>query len=479
MESVNSAVCRRKFFRKSGIILVIAACFLMASCTTKAVKRQQAADDKIGTGDYIAMVNDIKKNTKLYGETNAFLFNMDIGVLFHYAGMYDSSNVYLARAYNIYDELFTRSVTNETVALLTNDNVRPYRAKPYELIMVHQIAALNFMAKGNFESALVETRKAQIHFNEWERTQAPSGKYHTDGMFHLFSSAAYEKTGEIDNSSISLFKSVDAYKKGPVKLPVEVEGFAYARLTADNRGGDVQKLKLRPNTGANAWDAKFGDAEIIVVAHAGRGPSMRENNWRGVWTAGIIVIDNEKKGSERLTFKIPAPMPPNHKATNGMVIKISLPDLVNHPVRTSYFTAQVGNAEARSVVVNDIGLQAKKALDDAWGDIIARTAVRTIIRTIANQELKKRTEVKDNPLLNFAKNVATDVATDQMEKADIRMCFYLPQSVQVIRIPVEPGTHNVTLKVHNSSGAVIGQKAFDNVEVKAKEKKVLMHTTLR
>jgi hypothetical protein len=437
--------------------------------------------------DYIAKIDNIKKNRKLlYGDnvTNAFLFNMDVGVLFHYAEMYDSSNVYLLEAERIFDDLFTKSVSNEAAALLTNDNVRPYRSKPYELTLVHQIVALNFMAMGKFDEALIETRKMQIYFNEWERTGAASKKYHTDGMFHLMSALAYERIGEQDNSLISTYQSADAYRKGPVPLAAEVEGFAYDRLTAGDRENDVSVLNLRPDNGPNKWTAKMGEAEIIIVGYAGKGPKMVELNWRGTMTPGgnlrVSVSDGKRRSSGNTTFETVAPpLPDSHrgKVKSGVAhnIKISLPDLVTVPSRVDRFSARLSGSDQvfESVQVNNIDLQAQKALFDDFGAIVARTALRAVIRAVASDQIRKTdTGV---PALNILKDVGTMVANEALEHADVRMCFMLPQKIIVTRIPVQPGVHNVQMNVHDKSGGVIGRKSFDNVEVKKGEKKVLFN----
>ena len=473
---------RRRFFRKAGLISILAVCCFVASCTTKATQRRKTMGGAFEEGNHIAMIEQIRKNGKsLYGETNAFLYHMDIGVLYHYAGQYDSSNTHLIKAADIYDELFAKSVTNEAAALLTNDNVRPYRSKPYELVMLHQITALNFMAEGKFQEALVESRKVQLLMNEWERTVAKNGKYHTDGMFHLLSSLAYERVNEPDNSLISLFKSVQAYNSGPVKLPREVEGFAYDRLKAGDREDDITTLKISPYENPNKWSAKQGEPEIVIVSYTGRGPAMREQNWYGEYTqSGRLKL--YVRGT-RLAIEMPAPpLPSGSKHNSGsqrVNIKVSLPELQTFPAAASYFTARVDDdAEVRSVAINDFDKQAKKALDDAWGDIVTRTVIRMVTRTLAANEAKNRVNT-GSPLADVLLKVGTDVATDQMEKADIRMCFLLPKTLQVARIPVDPGTHSVTLAVRDEYGNVVGRRAYNDINVKNGEKKVLFHNALK
>ncbi|GBU20933.1 hypothetical protein R80B4_00820 [Fibrobacteres bacterium R8-0-B4] len=474
----------RKPIRKLTVMAlglsILLSCFLLPSCTSKAMQRQKVLDKPLDD-NYIARIAEIRKTKKqLYGDgvTNAFLYNMDIGVLFHYAEMYDSSNVYLLEAERIFDDLFTKSVSNEAAALLTNDNVRPYRSKPYELTVVHQLVALNFMAMGKFDEALIETRKMQIYFNEWERVGAADKKYHTDGMFHLMSALGYERIGETDNSLISTYQSAAAYKKGPVPLAVEVEGFAYDRLTAGDRENDVSVLNLRPDNGPNKWTAKMGDAEIIIVGYAGKGPKMVEMNWGGTFAPGGNMRFTSSGKNGRVYASASPEMPASHrgKVRAGVHnIKISLPELVPGNSRVDRFSAQLnGNSQVYwSVEVNDIDKQAAKALADDFGAIVARTAIRAIIRTIASDQIQKTdTGV---PALNLLKNVGTAIAADQMEKADVRMCFMLPQKIIVTRIPVQPGVHNIQMNVHDKSGGIIGRKSFDNVEVKRGDKKVLFN----
>jgi hypothetical protein len=66
-----------------------------------------------------------------------------------------------------------------------------------------------------------------------------------------------------------------------------------------------------------------------------------------------------------------------------------------------------------------------------------------------------------------------------MEKADTRMCLFMPQSVHMVRIPVEPGKHTVSLNVYDKNGIVIGKNEFKDVQVGRGDKKVLFHNSLR
>lgn len=59
---------------------------------------------------------------------------------------------------------------------------------------------------------------------------------------------------------------------------------------------------------------------------------------------------------------------------------------------------------------------------------LLRTAIRTVTRTISAQKVKKKLQ-SSNELLNIFVNLGTDVLSDQLEKSDLRLCFFFPQKI--------------------------------------------------
>ncbi|MFP4680714.1 MAG: hypothetical protein ACLFQB_09575 [Chitinispirillaceae bacterium] len=470
--------------------MIVLICAMLLSCASRSLLRREKLGEVVASRDFKSAVSIIKKNKKLYKNAE-FLYNMDIGLLYHYAGLFDSSNTYLLRASEIHDELYTRSVTNEAAAFLTNDNVRPYRSKPYELVMLHQFIAFNFLARGKYHEALVETRRTQLMFNEWERTGGEKGKFHTDGMFHLLSSLVYEIVGEEDNSLISLFNSVKAYKQGPVSLAREVESFAYKRLVEGDRETDTALLGIsRPEE--NRWSIDQGTSEIVLIGYAGKGPVLREKNWSGTYIKdGILLLKTRGPDGNAIVERMPAPSLPaseyakaakGKKTKSGTTfhVKVALPEVQSFSSQSAYFTAQSKSfsGSARSVVINNLNLQAHKALEDVWGTLITRTVVRVVLRTIAAQQAKSRMRT-ESPVANLLLNLGTDVLTGQLERADIRSCFLLPQKIHMLRIPVNPGVHDIKVNVYDRSDRKMGMREYQNVEVKNGEKKFIFHNSLR
>jgi hypothetical protein len=475
-----------------SIILPLLA--LLASCTGGAALRFEKLASATANEGYLPAIADIKKNgKKLYGKNNQLLYYMDIGMLYHYAAMYDSSNVYLLKAVDIQNDLFARSVTNEAASLMLNDNVRPYRGRPYELVLLHQIIAFNFLAMGNNDDALVETRQTQLLMNELDRKDKRGNKYSTDGMFHYVSSIAYDAAGQSDDAMISLFQAVKAFKAGPVALPGPINDYAYYMLGKNDRAEDIKQLDIAPGEPEEKIPGLHNnETEVILVGYAGRGPSLVENNWWGTYIKdGLLVMNYRGPNGAIETMQMAAPALPakeyekaakGQKTASGTTfhVSFSLPAVKRLPSMTDHFKISGATVAApvATFSINDYDLQAQKNLDDMRAATLARTALRVVLRTIAAQKAKSEMQTK-SPVANLLINIGTDVLADQLEHADTRSCFLIPKTVQIARIPVKPGTYSFDASACDKSGAVIGTKAFEQISLKPGEKKFIFYCSFK
>jgi hypothetical protein len=475
---------------------IVLACVmsLLSSCAGGSALRLAQLSGATVRNEYLSAIASIEKNRKKwYGSKNELLYHMDVGALYHYAGRYDSSTVYLRAASGIYDGLFTRSVTNEAAALLVNDNVRPYRSRPYELALLHQFAAFNYLAQGNVDDALVETRAVQLLFNEWERTDRHGQKYSNDPMFHYISSIAYDAAGDYDDAMISLFKAVEAFNAGPVPLPTQIRNYACWMLKLNGRAQDTMLLGITSDLPREKVSGLGnGLAEIILVGYAGRGPALVEEKWSGTYVRGGLLTISHRDEKGRVTSSSmaapPLPRKEYEKAAGGKKnrlgttfhISFSLPALRTFGSSTAYFTVSAGGGGApfTSVAVNNFERQLAKNLEDTRTATLMRTVVRTTLRTIAAQKAKGAMK-SDKPMKNFLLNIGTDLLADQLERADTRSCFLIPRTVQVARMPVKPGTYEVRAAAHGTGGAVMGTKTYGNVTVKQGEKKFLFYCSFK
>ncbi len=456
----------------------------LLGCANKSLTRFEKIAPEFEKSNFAASAALIKANPKLYGENTRFLYDMDLGVLYHYMGKYDSSNIYLTQAAQTLDDLYAKSVTNEAGSILLNDNVRPYRSRPYEIVMLHQYMALNYMAVGKLDEALVETRSTQLIFEAWQRKEGKTKKYVDDGMFHYLSSIAYEGIGQRDNALISLYQSVKAYQQGPFPLPKEVQQTGYYRLKNNGRQSDVELLKLQPVSGLEE-PAPLGSAEIILVGYAGHGPVLQDNVFWGTYEAdGVLVFHYHNAKGDTITQVLPAPGLPAsemNKVSQGrrnssgttLHIKFAMPAVKILPSQTEGFSVSVDGVIKKSFALTNLDKLVEQSLEDDKTSTLIRTVIRVALRTYAAQKTKDQL-VGSNPLLNLLFSVGTDVLADQLEQADTRASFMLPKTLQLARFPVSPGKHKITVSTNSSS-------LIENVEleVHSGEKRFMIVPSLR
>jgi hypothetical protein len=251
------------------IFLFLACALLLSSCANKSMTRYETLSGPLEKGGFEAGIKNVIKNQEdLYGSNSEFLYYFDLGTLYHYNGNWAQSAENLAKAEQIYDDLFARSVSNEAAAIVTNDNVRPYRARPFELLALYEMNIVNYLADHDLDGALVEVRRAQIAMEALY--QKNNKKVNDAGYLRYLSAIVYEMAGEKDDAAISYFKTVQAYEEDPVALPPEAWEFITEYLRGQGREDDIKTLgRTLPVNAFTAKEAQEKGAEIIVLGYAG------------------------------------------------------------------------------------------------------------------------------------------------------------------------------------------------------------------
>lgn len=486
----------KHFTITSSFVYCVCSIFLFISCTTRSARRLELLADDVEVHNYGKIIETIRNNPDLYGKLNRFLFWFDQGVLFHYDNAYDSSLVYLKFAEKELEELYAVSITNEAASLLTNDNVRPYRARRYEQILLHQFLACNYLAKGEIDEALVESRKVQLVFDRFKSQDKNKDRYNDDGMSHFISAIAYDAVNENDNAVISLYKAAKSYRNSPVPLPSLVNDIAYYRLLDDEREQDIQELGLEPiHERDHIPGLENNQSEIIVIGYSGKGSILGETLFWGTYVVdGLLLGHYRNPNGDTSTFSMPAPALPRkeNKSTgsgekeNGdelqsgatFHIKFTLPTPVPRESKTDHFIIAANDQKTKSVELTDLNLLLRKDIEDNYSRIIVRTAIRVVLRTIAAQKTKEKLQT-ESPIVNLLLNFGTDALYDQLEKADTRLCFFLPKSIHIARIPVEPGTYQVHADAISKNGSIVSGHDWQNITVAAGEKKFLFYTEMK
>lgn len=457
------------------LLLLLATSLLFTACANKSMTRYETLApvfEQKGCEATIAEV--IKQQEDLYGEKTEFLYYFDLGVLYHYNGNYKESAANFDKADKIYDDLYTHSITNEAAAIVTNDNIRPYRARPFEILVLHEMQIMNYLAQRNIDGALVEVNRAQKAMTELY--QKNNDKTNDNGFLRYLSAIVYEMAGEPDEAAIAYYKTVKAYDENILNLPKEAREFIIENLRRSDREDDLKTLKLDNSVETPKAKAAYDlGQEIIVIGYAGHGPILTELRMSGTYVNGGMLNLTYKDGKTGKMESTNIGAPPVAGASNGQTFHIAfaLPEAHSFRSRVQRFNVSVdGTSGIRPEKVMALDKELEMNLKDDFTNTMTRTAIRVVLRTIASQAAKKAMK-SDNALFNLFTNIGTDIAQDQLEKADLRIALFLPNSFQMTRIPVEPGSHEVSVAAEGQDGSTVQVFNFGNIPVKKGEKKFI------
>lgn len=458
--------------------LITLCAFLFAACANKSMTRYETLSEPLAKGGFSAAIDAVqKKKDDLYGSNTEFLYYFDLATLSHYNGDFRKSADAFEKAKQIYEDLYTKSVSNEAASLLTNDNVRPYRARPFEILSLYEMNIVNYLALNDLDGALVEARAADVALQSLY--QKDNGKTNDAGYLRYLIAIVYEMDGDGDNAAIAYYKAARAYEEEPTKLPAEAQAFILKRLEQSGRGDDVHSLKLpNANIPAHIPEAQDkADGEILVIGYAGHSAILGEWMLSGTYVRGGVLNvmgKNPQSGKvESLTIPFPASAIGSHGGTTFSVT-IAVPERKDVPHQVENFEVALDNHKLnyRPEIFLDNTRNLEKNLSEERATTLGRTAVRVLTRTIAAQQAKKQME-SDNLLLNLVTSIGTDVAAGQLEQADLRVALFLPHEVRFTRIPAAPGMHNVTVLATNKNGSATKKYQF-TVNVKPGSKAVVV-----
>jgi len=428
------------------LFLLIA--LLLASCASPAKLRAEKIGKPIEIGDYETAIATIEKDKKnLYNSEDAFLFEFDLGVLHHYNQDYEESIKRFAKAEQILEDLYTRSITNEAAAILTNDNVRPYRSYPFEIQWLYQTQILNYLALGEIDEAVVESRRALLALQSLKEKE--EDKLNESGALQYLIALSFEWQKSEDD----------------------------ARIAYDNAKKNFAGLGYTPKL---ATEVPQHEQEIIIVGYAGISPILGANEFWGTYAKdGVLFLRyKDANGKEQIITLVALGLGGPGFSGQTITIQFEIPKMVDRASQTNKFSISVNGEQSTTENFSNTKNSLKKDFENGENTMLLRTAGRVILRTIAANKAKNRMRT-GNGLADLALNLGTDFATGAIEKADLRLGSAMPLTIQIARIPVEPGKHSVKIDILDNHGRKTGSFAEQSIDVKKGEKVFLFAPALR
>ncbi len=360
------------------------------------------------------MIAAEKKSSKenIYSGKNGLLYYLDRAGVLQALGDYDNSTMLLEKADEKIDALYTKSVLDETAALLSDENAIEYRGEDFERVTVSILKMLNFMYAGNFNGARVESKKVDQKLRVFTDEYGEKCIYNEDAFARYLAGFAYEALGEMDNAYIDYKKSLETYQKYMNVYGTKIPAFVKPALL---RAADYLKYTDEMAEFARDWGeipefTKYRDlrdkGEVLIVIHNGLPPVKYDSN----------------------TY-------PKYQSRGPALEKA---------------VARVDGKEFQSETGQDIDVIAAKNLDNRIGLIIAKKAASSVAKGL----LKAFTGI--------------DMGSG---KADTRSWRTIPSRFDIIRMEVTPGKKKINVDLYTVSG--LARQVVLEADVKAGAKKVM------
>lgn len=322
-----------------------------------------------------------------------------------------------------FDYLEQKDLAEGLAAMLTDDQRLAYAGEDYEKVLVRIFLALaNLMGNGQDAGAYA----LQIADKQQQIVQAGTGP---DG-----------KNPKLAYKQVALGAYVHAALREATHTNYDDAARALEQVchwAPDFHAGKQDLERVR--TGRHSQP---GNGVVYIFTLVGRGP-YKEERMELASTAGLLVADRILSATAKQS------VPPN-------IAPVKVPRVVVPPkeVQTVRVTVD-GEPRGQTETLTDVGRLAVEQCDATLPYVLGRAIARRVVKKGAVYGAKELMGTEKNGAASVALDVA-GVVWEATESADTRCWGLLPNQIQVLRVELPAGTHQLTLQPINAHGAALG-----------------------
>lgn len=188
-----------------------AALILLSGCAGPSVERKKTVAQLQAEGNFAAAVERIRAARDEYGPSNAALYELDLAQALADAGERAEADRFFAAGQDRLEKLWTLSVTKGAGAALANENVDDWRGEDFERALAFVLRALNLIALGRRDEALIEAKRVESYLDELANAAPRARTYRDDAFARWLAARLYEDLGRGDDARISQEAADRAY----------------------------------------------------------------------------------------------------------------------------------------------------------------------------------------------------------------------------------------------------------------------------
>jgi hypothetical protein len=356
---------------------------------------------------------------------------------------------------------FSRNAADDLGRYLFSDDTGPYRAPPYEKLMINTMNLVNYLVQADLNGARIEAKRLSV-MQRYLEEHEDRGVSLT-GLGGYLAGFALEKSGR-PQEALRYYDEALQYGEyrslvGPISRLARQATYRTPRIrallaeTAPTQPPRGQPDAQRPSSDAEPFPLPnaatkppaeaqpppaASDGEILAVVSYGRVPAKHAERvpigLALTWAASHM---NPAQASQA-----------NRLAAQGLVTWVNYPELGRPRGRFAVPRVAVDGEWQSMEGVLAVDLETHRAWEQAKGAVIASAVTRMITRVVAGEAARQA--AKDNAL-GLLLSLGTQAVMTAADTPDTRSWATLPARIAVARVRVRPGVHWVVLEARGIS----------------------------
>ncbi len=470
--------------------MLLAFGLLLGGCTTYSAKFANLRPQLV-QGQYDAALATVEAES---GSKDRLLYFLERGLILHFAGRYSESNMEFSSAERLAEDLYTKSISEGALSLLSNDNAISYRARPFEMAMVPYYKALNYIYLGRPDEAQVEARRASLQMSKYvdaslEGIRKEDGdilqQVRNNAFLLYYSGMLYDSDGEVNDAFTAYRNAAVAYQQNHSILDVEVPpslGQDLERLAA-RLGFYSELIQLKkdcPNVFTKDGDDGLDGAQKTPKDYES---AVRNKGWQAghgeiafFLEAGFVAYKTQIRfdfpifegetysDSDYWAWEMYAGMGNMQALVRGRKIEywvsVAAPELQDPVGNIGGARVSVGFSGGHAVThqVANLSREARITFDSEKPTIFFKTIARGLTKYIASREIKKQSDLA---------GALANLFGATTESADTRSWLTIPENVHLARLSLPAGTYDLKVEVLDRQGHALHTETIADVVVDA------------
>jgi uncharacterized protein len=364
--------------------------------------------------------------------SNADLIKLDQAMIELAAGNPQAAEQTLRQVRDHFADLEGPAVAEKAFSYLTDDNRRSYAGEDYEKILIRAFLALsNLMHDGGDAEAyslqLIDKQEQIITSGVDQKGNNPKSAYQRVALAPYLRGVLREATHLDYDDAQRSYTAVVSWQPA----------FRPGRFDLDRA--------------ASGQHSSPGHGVVYVFALTGRGP-YKEEAIEVASTVSLLIAGELVSAFGNQT------VPPN-------IAPVKVPRVVARRGGTAAVAVGVGpQILGTTEPITDVTQLAIQQYEAIYPQVVARAVARRILKNGIIYGGKEAIGIDKGSLPGLAIDLA-GLAWQASESADTRSWGLLPDKIQVLRLELPAGEHDLSLRPLNSGGTVIGRAATQRIPV--------------